>query len=132
MHKEKLVTDISYKKPGLYTWNLKYHYLKPVFLILDMHLEFTTCTHKFKCLFNTEKPVLNAVFNLSEILNQIIIRFGMAKHRNAHFKAKNSPHTTQILDLKYALRCFAKPNQMLKCTLQNLCFKNRFNNSLCY
>ena len=75
LHRNYMLYNLQYY---LYTWNLKYHYLKPVFSILNMHLEFTICTHKFKCLFNIEKPCLNAVFKLSDIQNQIIIRFGMA------------------------------------------------------
>ena len=71
---------------NLYALKLKYHHLKPVFSVLNMHLEFSTCTHKFKCLFNIEKPVLNAVLKLSDIQNQIIIRFCTAKSSNTHFK----------------------------------------------
>ena len=109
----------------LYTWNLKYHYLKLVFSILNNHSEFTTCTHKFKWLYHIEKPVLSAVFKLSDIQNQIIIRFDAARHRNAYLRPKIPLHTTRILDLKYALRCLAAPNQMLKYTLKketSFCF----------
>jgi len=53
-----------------------------------MHLEFPTCTHKFKCLFNIEKPVLNAVFKLSDIQTQIINRFGAENAIKMYLKLK--------------------------------------------
>ena len=60
----------------MYTREHKYRHLTPVFLIINNHCEFLSHTRKFTWLFLIEKPVLNAVFKLSGIQNQIIIRFG--------------------------------------------------------
>ena len=79
----------------LYTRKHKYRHLQPVFLIINNHCEFTAHTRKFTWLFLIEKPVLNAVFKLSGIQNQISIRFGTKNAIKTYLKAKNAlpPHT---------------------------------------
>ena len=58
-------------------------------------------THKFTWLFLIKKPVLNTVFMLSGIQNQISIRFGTKNVIKTYLKAKNAlstPHAFLTLN----------------------------------
>ena len=76
---------------------LNFSILYIFFRLQHNHYEFTTHMHNFK----TKNRVRILPFKVSEIQIKIIIRFGTAKVKNTHLKTKNSPHTTQILILRY-------------------------------
>ena len=81
----------------MYIKNLKHAHLTPVFRLHNIHLVFSNCTHKYKKILCTEKPVLNASFK--DFLCTKINNHSSEKKDKYVFKGINSLHTTQISSL---------------------------------
>ena len=104
------------------------------FRLWNNRCKYTTRKQKFKNYF-VPKHKLQTLWNISVIIIQFNLRFGVANSINTHLwlkipwiqqpksefeiylKAKNSLNTTRISSFKYVSIVFLKKNQMLKCIL---------------
>ena len=89
--------QILYKKRYFYKIiNLKYSHLTLAFLLQNIHLEFITCSHKFKLLMWTEK----AGFKEFDVKILIIIRF-VSKQNKYVLNVKTTFTKKRIASLEY-------------------------------
>ena len=93
-------------KNSLYIRNLKYAHLTHIFQLHNIHLVFFTCPHKYKWILCTEKPVLNASFQVfwCTNINSHLICF--EKTINMYLKAKDSLQTAGFFCFKYVFIVF--------------------------